>query len=142
MVRQLNKNQREYILKRDGYKCSICGCISDDLTVHHIRKRCNGGTNDPENLISLCQDCHVRIHKWEEIRLSLTKEQREEILKQNINKKHATRDDLKKINEKTNTEKLMHIINYIAVVTDKSATDIKIRIMQNGGFIEIRWKNI
>lgn len=28
------------------------------LEVHHIVERCNGGSNDPDNLIVLCSDCH------------------------------------------------------------------------------------
>jgi 5-methylcytosine-specific restriction endonuclease McrA len=55
---------RQRIFKRDGYKCRVCG-DGEGLTVHHITPRSEGGTDDPENLITLCDECHSRIHKIE-----------------------------------------------------------------------------
>jgi hypothetical protein len=42
---------------RDGKKCQQCGrqCFCE---VHHIKPRSRGGLDNPDNLISLCQDCH------------------------------------------------------------------------------------
>ncbi len=34
----------------------------DYLHVHHIVERQAGGTHDPDNLITICREHHVRIH--------------------------------------------------------------------------------
>ena len=43
--------------RRDGYRCQGCGAPKP-LTVHHIRPRELGGTNDLRNLLTLCVACH------------------------------------------------------------------------------------
>ena len=48
------------IIKRDKC-CKVCGS-AEDLTVHHIIERRNGGSNDDENLMTVCQTCHRKIH--------------------------------------------------------------------------------
>jgi len=49
------------IKKRDGFRCRAqCGCTAL-LTVHHIIPRDENGTNDPNNLVTLCADCHNEI---------------------------------------------------------------------------------
>lgn len=55
-------SRREAILNRDGYTCQICGKKHTRLEVHHIVFRSQGGTNDENNLIALCEDCHAGIH--------------------------------------------------------------------------------
>jgi hypothetical protein len=55
--------QRMRILKRDSYRCRICGRRSSDhvdveLHVHHIRPWARGGLTEDENLITLCHTCH------------------------------------------------------------------------------------
>lgn len=57
---------RKTILKRDGYKCKDCGSTDRRiLAVHHIVPVSKGGeTFDPENCMTLCEDCHVpRYHR-------------------------------------------------------------------------------
>lgn len=56
-------NVRQYVLFRDGYKCKCCGKHGDGvkLHVHHKESRQTGG-NAPNNLITLCEDCHKAIH--------------------------------------------------------------------------------
>ena len=54
--------RREAILHRDGYTCQCCGKKNCRLEVHHIKFRSNGGTDDEENLITLCAECHKGIH--------------------------------------------------------------------------------
>ena len=53
---------REAILHRDNYTCQCCGKKNCRLEVHHIKFRRNGGTDDEENLITLCEDCHKGVH--------------------------------------------------------------------------------
>ena len=50
------------ILHRDNYTCQCCGKKNCRLEVHHIKFRRDGGTNDEENLITLCEDCHRGVH--------------------------------------------------------------------------------
>lgn len=55
---------RMQVLKRDKRKCRICGGNPDDdvhvrLEVHHIRPWGVRGVTVAENLITLCQTCHV-----------------------------------------------------------------------------------
>ena len=45
--------------------CEICmkdGRYTAASLVHHIRPLEEGGTNDPDNLMSLCAACHSRLH--------------------------------------------------------------------------------
>ena len=55
-------SRREAILNRDNYTCQCCGKKNCRLEVHHIKFRRNGGTDDEENLITLCKECHDGIH--------------------------------------------------------------------------------
>lgn len=59
-------NVRQYVLHRDGYTCQCCGAHGTDkkkvkLHVHHLESRKTGG-NAPDNLITLCEDCHTGYH--------------------------------------------------------------------------------
>ena len=59
-------NTRQYVLHRDGYKCTCCGVKStnkDEIKfhVHHLESRKTGG-NAPNNLITLCESCHKLYH--------------------------------------------------------------------------------
>lgn len=55
-------NVREYVLWRDGHKCQgRKGCKNKILNVHHIESRKIGG-DAPNNLITLCKDCHDAYH--------------------------------------------------------------------------------
>lgn len=56
-------NVREYVLFRDGHKChGKKGCKNKILNVHHIESRKTGG-DSPNNLITLCEECHNAYHK-------------------------------------------------------------------------------
>lgn len=55
-------SRREAVLHRDNYTCQCCGKKNCRLEVHHIKFKSNGGTDDEENLITLCKECHDRVH--------------------------------------------------------------------------------
>lgn len=52
---------RDLILKRDRYRCIDCG-FSKNLTVDHIVPRHAGGSNEHDNLQTLCVRCHEKKH--------------------------------------------------------------------------------
>ena len=60
--RSIQKKLRHEILKRDGFRCCHCGRGSKDGVKLHIDHKIPvvlGGTNDPSNLQTLCQDCNL-----------------------------------------------------------------------------------
>lgn len=58
-------NTREYVLYRDNHICQYCKGKSEDkvLEVHHIIPESKGGTDKPDELVTLCRTCHQYIHK-------------------------------------------------------------------------------
>ena len=69
-----NKWNREYrkvrplVLERDNNTCQVCKGKSDKLfkkkfqiVVHHITKVIDGGSNELNNLVTLCQLCNIAI---------------------------------------------------------------------------------
>ena len=63
---QLNINIRIKVKERDGYKCVHCGSFIN-LEVHHIVHRKHGGTDELDNLKTLCCYCHLKEHKGEPV---------------------------------------------------------------------------
>lgn len=56
----LTDKLRRDVKARDNYQCSVCGATTG-LEVHHIIKVKHGGTNELDNLITLCSSCHRAI---------------------------------------------------------------------------------
>jgi hypothetical protein len=58
------RNVREYVLWRDRHTCQACQGRAKDpiLTVHHLERRADAGTDRPDNLITLCETCHAKHH--------------------------------------------------------------------------------
>jgi hypothetical protein len=56
------KQLSEAAKHRDGHKCADCGASGVELHVHHIVPLSKGGTNDLDNLATLCSMCHSMIH--------------------------------------------------------------------------------
>lgn len=52
---------RKEVYRRDGYRCALCDS-QQGLQVHHVVSRGQGGTNYPQNLITLCWRCHAVAH--------------------------------------------------------------------------------
>ncbi|MPM27690.1 hypothetical protein SDC9_74203 [bioreactor metagenome] len=65
-----------HILRRDNYTCQRCGefhgkqnehgvllpTTDGELEIHHIVRVCDGGSDAPGNLTTLCKKCHKEIH--------------------------------------------------------------------------------
>jgi len=49
------------VLDRDGWRCQICGSMQQ-LQVHHLKFRSQSGGDEEQNLITLCAECHLRMH--------------------------------------------------------------------------------
>lgn len=63
---------RAYILRRDNYLCRMCGSVAEE--VHHIEHLTPENIGDtsitmnPDNLISLCRDCHCKQHHKDRVK--------------------------------------------------------------------------
>lgn len=58
------ENIKAMVLNRDNYTCQHCKGKHKDskLEVHHIIFRSQGGSDEEDNLITLCHTCHKRLH--------------------------------------------------------------------------------
>ena len=58
------ENTKAMVLNRDNYTCQCCKGKHKDskLEVHHIVFRSQGGSDEAENLITLCHTCHTDLH--------------------------------------------------------------------------------
>lgn len=59
------KNTQEACFNRDNYKCQCCKTKNGTLNAHHIIYRSRGGADTLDNLITLCEDCHKKLHRDE-----------------------------------------------------------------------------
>jgi 5-methylcytosine-specific restriction endonuclease McrA len=60
-------NAREYVLQRDRHTCQLCKKSQRELHVHHVLWKEEGGADVPENLLTLCKQCHDKVHKDTEL---------------------------------------------------------------------------
>jgi hypothetical protein len=55
---------RRAVLQRDQHRCRVPGCKNATfLDLHHIQPRSEGGSNHPENLLTLCGAHHRAAHR-------------------------------------------------------------------------------
>jgi hypothetical protein len=68
MVRKApTKKLRYLVLRRDGFRCKVCGRSAEEdvhatIEVHHIDPFGYGGVTTSDNLITLCKTCHDGVH--------------------------------------------------------------------------------
>lgn len=58
---KMSSNKRFRILRRDNFRCQLCGRSNDDGVVLHIDHKmplAKGGSNGDDNLWTLCSDCN------------------------------------------------------------------------------------
>lgn len=70
------KELSRIVFKRDDFKCQMCFYSAEtpsELVAHHIKLRCEGGNNFPDNLITLCHDCHTKLHRLDHSRALVDK---------------------------------------------------------------------
>lgn len=56
-------NSKAHALDRDNYTCQYCGAKNTRLEVHHVVFKSQGGSDDLDNLVTLCESCHHNLHK-------------------------------------------------------------------------------
>ena len=58
-------NTKAKVLNRDNYTCQCCKGKkkSNRLEIHHVIFRSNGGSDEEDNLITLCDTCHTNLHR-------------------------------------------------------------------------------
>ncbi len=68
--RSLSPSTRQTVLERDEYQCQRCNVDvtpmneeGTDFQLHHIIPFSAGGANHPDNLVTLCNDCHAQAHQ-------------------------------------------------------------------------------
>lgn len=55
----VTQSRRELIFERDDHRCVNCAVDDRDLlTLDHIRPKSKGGSNQMDNLQTLCRDCN------------------------------------------------------------------------------------
>lgn len=62
---------RRAVMRRDKYKCCHCGWMQSDwnysdprhIEIHHSIHHSVGGSNESDNLITLCNICHDEVHR-------------------------------------------------------------------------------
>lgn len=54
----LSPEIRDAVLCRDGWGCARCRAPGF-LEIHHIKPRRKGGTDEVNNLVTLCEYCHA-----------------------------------------------------------------------------------
>lgn len=52
---------REEVRRRDNGQCRICG-TTESVHQHHIRFRSAQGSDEANNLVTLCFRCHEDVH--------------------------------------------------------------------------------
>ena len=58
-------NVRAYVFERDKYTCQICKKKLGILETHHIIQRKDGGSDRPDNLTTVHEECHKKFHAGE-----------------------------------------------------------------------------
>ena len=58
--------QRNRVLTRDSHTCQICGKSDGEMNVHHICYIHPLSEMNDRDLITLCRDCHQKVHAVQE----------------------------------------------------------------------------
>lgn len=81
------RNTHAYVLHRDHYTCQHCGKQEIKLRVHHLESR-QTGSDSPDNLLTLCEDCHEKLHEGKiKLKQKKTRGFRPETFMSTVNKK-------------------------------------------------------
>ena len=57
--RSVSETKKKYVASQQGWKCGDCKQqLNAWFEVDHIKRLDRGGTNEVNNLVALCRDCH------------------------------------------------------------------------------------
>lgn len=56
-------NVRAYVFERDKHTCQICKKQKGILQTHHIKQKKDGGSDRPDNMVTVHNQCHDDFHK-------------------------------------------------------------------------------
>ena len=90
------KKKRLKILRRDKFRCTVCG-TKDALVIHHayyFKKFVPPWDYPNRALLTLCENCHYEYHIHHEIEYK-----ENQIIKKNVKKKKIRNSDYSKPNE-------------------------------------------
>ena len=78
---ELTDELRSYVFFRDNGVCQICGKSASEP--HHVIYRSHGGKHCANNIASICNKCHYKIHnkqdKYKELLLTRIKENEQQL---------------------------------------------------------------
>jgi len=55
---------RKRMIKKYGNRCMVCGYPGGFIEMHHIKGVADGGEHTEDNVILLCEKCHMEAHGW------------------------------------------------------------------------------
>ncbi len=61
-MRQISDSNKEYILKRDNYRCRYCGKSSKTFEFDHVYPYSKGGETSLANTVLACKSCNRKKH--------------------------------------------------------------------------------
>ena len=57
--RSVSESRKKFVASRQGWKCGECQhMLSASFEVDHVVRLDRGGTNEVDNLVALCRECH------------------------------------------------------------------------------------
>ncbi|MCK4626826.1 MAG: HNH endonuclease [Phycisphaerae bacterium] len=91
---QGHDNLRAFILYRDRHTCQICNRKGGMMNIHHIVRKTDGGSDRPDNLVTVHKTCHDKFHRGNiEYAFKKPESFRQAVLMNNIRKYVADRID-------------------------------------------------
>lgn len=84
----ISSDRRRKVYRRDGWRCALC----DDprhLQIHHAVKRSQGGSDEEQNLITLCPRCHALAHGTDLDGIGKTEEEMEQAIVEYLADRYA-----------------------------------------------------
>ena len=61
-TKNIPQKVKDFVFKRDGGKCRICG-RANNLNFHHINPKLEGGSHGKDQIILTCSSCHSLCHQ-------------------------------------------------------------------------------
>ena len=76
---KIDRDTRREVYQRDGWRCALCDSPKY-IQMHHAIPKSRGGSNEAQNLITLCSDCHALAHGTDLRETGITKAEVEQAI--------------------------------------------------------------